>query len=506
LLAAVLLSGFALPAGAVGTFIQASSRIDMVHDDARGLVYISNGSQVLRYDVAAGSLLSPISLAGTLGGIDISPDGHSLVVAEQAGSATQSWVYIVDLDTLTYQIRAVGTPDTYEGGTFTAVYGADGNVYTTSTFNGSGWVEMRRLDPRSGVWTDLASVRQDTMLSASGDGETIAFAEANSSDGPWGLIDLPTGTIVRRQGYSNGTAWSNWEIATDRFGAQFSVPTYGGAMVYDDLYSKIATVGTYAAALPIGGAYHPVERIAYFPIAQTSEVRIFNMDTRVQSGSLNFEYAFPWVGNHAFDSGRTRLSRDGSLIMVTVGGGVRIYQQYAPLQASPLAATTNVGQAKAVNLPGSIGNAGAISYSAATTPAHGNVSIAGDVATYTPLPGYVGTDSFVYHANYGRAVRAATVSMTIIDPNRAPIAANDTAKARNTPVLIPVLVNDSDPDGDALSIASVTNPTAGSVLVQGTKVLFTPPKKWPSSPIGFSYTISDGHGKTSSATVSVTRN
>jgi len=510
LLAAIVLSGFALPAFAVGTFIPASSRIDVVHDDARGLVYISNGNQILRYQVSTGTFLTPVTLGGALGGIDISPDNKTLVVADMSGSTTQSWVYLVDLDTLAAQTKAVNTPDTMEGGTYTAVYGANGKIYTTSTFNGSGWVELRRLDPATGAWTDLAQVRQNTMLSPSGDAQTIAFAEANISDGEWGLVDVPTGAIVRRMGYTDGTSWFNFEIATDRFGAQFSIPTYGGNMVYDDAYQKIATIGTYAGQLPIGVAYHPVERIAYFPFAQTAEVRVYNMDTRTQSGSLNFEYSFPWVGNGAFNDGRTRLSRDGSLLMVTVGGGVRIFQQYAPLQASATSAASDAGQAASVTLPGSIGNGGALSYAVGFPPAHGSVSINGNVATYTPTAGYGGSDSFTYLVNYGRAMRSATVSLTVTapppPPNRAPVAVDDAAAARNTAILIPVLANDSDPDGDALSIVSATTPNAGTVAIQGTKLLFTPPKAWPKTGVSFSYTISDGRGKTATARVSVTRN
>jgi hypothetical protein len=504
-LAAALLFGFALPAWAVGTLIPAASRVDMVYDDSRGLVYISNGSQVLRYDPATNAFLSPIDLGGQLGGIDISPDNHSLVVADQSDSVLESRVHLVDLDSLTQRTVSVATPDSYEGGTYTAVYDANGKIYTTSTYNGSGWVEMRRLDPATGSWVDLASVRQNTMLSASGDGETIAFAENNMSTGAWGLIDVPTGAIIRRQG-SDGTGWTLYEIATDRFGAQFSIPTYGGTMVYDDAYAKLATIGAYAGVQPIGVAYHPVERIAYFPNASTSEVRVFDMNSRTQTGTLNFEYTFTSSNNnHAFVDGRTRLSRDGSLLMVSVGGGVRIYQQYAPLQAAYVSATANIGQAKTVTLAGSIGNGGALAYSLGTAPAHGTAVLSNNTVTYTPTAGFVGNDAFTYRVQYGRVLREATVAMTVVDPNHAPVAVNDSARARNTAILIPVLANDSDPDGDALSIVMVTQPVAGSVSIQGSQLRFVPPKKWPSNTLTFNYTISDGRGKQATAMVTVTR-
>lgn len=505
-LVAVILSVIGLPASAATQLIPALNRVDMVHDDVRGLVYITQGSEILRFQPSTSSFLNPIVLSGQLSGIDISPDNKTLVVADRTGSQSHSWVHLVNLETLGHQTVQVATPDVYEGGTFTAVYDANGQIYTTSTFNGSGWVPLRRLNPATGEWTNLASVRQNTMLTASGDGLTIAFAEANSSGGPWGLVDVPTGGIVRRDGFSTGTNWFFYEVATDRFGAQFSIPAYAGTFVFDENYALISTIGDYAGAQPIGAAYHPVERIAYFPFAGTSEVRTYDMSTRMQIGSYNAGTAFTNVGNTAFRQGRTRLSRDGSVLLVGIEGGVRLFEQYASLSAAPVSATVQIGQARQISLAGSVGNNGALSYTVVTSPSQGTVSLNGNVATYTPRAGFVGADSFRYRVSYGRAVREANVSLSVIDPNRAPIAVNDTAATRHTRISIPVLANDSDPDGDSLRIVSTTPPNAGSVsIVDGTRLSFTPPNRWPGL-ITFTYTISDGRGKTATATVTVRRN
>jgi hypothetical protein len=126
-------------------------------------------------------------------------------------------------------------------------------------------------------------------------------------------------------------------------------------------------------------------------------------------------------------------------------------------------------------------------------------------AQYTPAPGYSGTDAFTYRVRYGRAERTATASVTVVDANRAPVANDDTARARNTAILVPVLANDSDPDGDALALVAVSPASAGSASIQGNQVRFVPPKKWPSAPITFTYTVRDPGGKQDTATVSVTR-
>src|ERR1044071_9455050 len=66
---------------ALGTFIPAASRIDMVYDSTRDLLYVTNGDSVLRYQVGSNTFLSPFTIAGSnLSGLDLSPDGTTLVV------------------------------------------------------------------------------------------------------------------------------------------------------------------------------------------------------------------------------------------------------------------------------------------------------------------------------------------------------------------------------------------------------------------------------------------
>lgn len=84
------------------------------------------------------------------------------------------------------------------------------------------------------------------------------------------------------------------------------------------------------------------------------------------------------------------------------------------------------------------------------------------------------------------------------------MAANDTAQARRTSILIPVLANDSDADGDPLTITDVTRPTLGAATIESGKIRFTPPRSW-SAPIQFEYGISDGRGGTARAKVTVYR-
>jgi hypothetical protein len=101
----------------------------------------------------------------------------------------------------------------------------------------------------------------------------------------------------------------------------------------------------------------------------------------------------------------------------------------------------------------------------------------------------------------------ASASYVVSNPatpsNRAPLAVNDSVQlASKTAVTIAVLANDSDPDGDALSLVSFSQGSKGSVSLGSNGTLrYTPAKSFKSSD-QFSYTISDGK-LSASATVSI---
>ena len=90
--------------------------------------------------------------------------------------------------------------------------------------------------------------------------------------------------------------------------------------------------------------------------------------------------------------------------------------------------------------------------------------------------------------------------------NRAPVARNDLVVTKsNSPVVVPVLDNDNDPDGDKLEIVSVTSETrngAFATLNGNGTVTFSPSPNF-AGVDKFSYTISDGKVKSDDAQVSV---
>ncbi|MFQ5399232.1 MAG: tandem-95 repeat protein [Anaerolineae bacterium] len=150
-----------------------------------------------------------------------------------------------------------------------------------------------------------------------------------------------------------------------------------------------------------------------------------------------------------------------------------------------------------------------------TSPANGSITIdpTTGVVTYTPNVGFLGIDSFNYtvNDNVNVASNQATVSIAVSSaPNNPPVANGDTAATdEEVPVTMAGadwLLNDTDPDGDTLSLASVDTASAnGGVIVDnldGTYT-YTPVTNFFGSDT-FTYRVGDGRTGTATGTVTVT--
>ena len=140
-----------------------------------------------------------------------------------------------------------------------------------------------------------------------------------------------------------------------------------------------------------------------------------------------------------------------------------------------------------------------------TQPGNGSVTNNGSDVVYTPNPGFNGTDTFTYTISDGNGgTDTATVMIAVAPVNDLPIAVDDTARTfEDTPVTIRVLPNDSDPDGDGLSVQSAAQPSHGTAVPSGASVIYTPNPGFNGADT-FTYTISDGNGGTDTATVTIT--
>jgi parallel beta-helix repeat protein len=92
----------------------------------------------------------------------------------------------------------------------------------------------------------------------------------------------------------------------------------------------------------------------------------------------------------------------------------------------------------------------------------------------------------------------------VLTVNRAPVAANDSASTtQGVQVDINVLANDSDPDGDVISVGSFSQPAQGTVVLLADGRLRYTPNSGYSGADSFTYAASDGSLASNVATVSI---
>jgi P-type conjugative transfer protein TrbJ len=158
--------------------------------------------------------------------------------------------------------------------------------------------------------------------------------------------------------------------------------------------------------------------------------------------------------------------------------------------------TTAYNTAATVTLPGS----GVITgYSIVGQAPNGIAKISGSSVTYTPNAGYIGSDSFTYHAvGPGGTSNTATISVTVQAPP-APSASNGSLSVPYNTATSTTLAA----SGAISSYAIVAQPGHGSVSLSGSTATYTPTAGYTGSD-SFTFHVSGPGGTSNTATVSVT--
>ncbi|MGI8791925.1 MAG: Ig-like domain-containing protein [Acidimicrobiales bacterium] len=150
----------------------------------------------------------------------------------------------------------------------------------------------------------------------------------------------------------------------------------------------------------------------------------------------------------------------------------------------------------------------AISLVSITQPGFGSAAVNPDgTIRYVPQANYNGQDSFTYTITDGEADHdvTATVWLTVDPVNDPPVANDDSGETGpNQAITIAVLANDTDIDGDALTVAVSGGPEWGTATVNGDNTITYQPAPLFSGTDTFTYVASDGNGGSDEATVTIT--
>lgn len=138
-----------------------------------------------------------------------------------------------------------------------------------------------------------------------------------------------------------------------------------------------------------------------------------------------------------------------------------------------------------------------------TQPSGGTVTQVAGGLRFTPVNGFAGVASFTYTIADGfGGVSTAPVTIRVV--NIPPVAVADSATAAGTrPVIINVLANDNDPDNHVIAVSGALPPANGTAVVNANGTITYTANAGFQGSDSFLYTIRDGFGGESSATVTI---
>ncbi|MCB1262820.1 MAG: cadherin-like domain-containing protein, partial [Acidimicrobiales bacterium] len=141
-----------------------------------------------------------------------------------------------------------------------------------------------------------------------------------------------------------------------------------------------------------------------------------------------------------------------------------------------------------------------LSVASATNGANGTVTTDGTTVTYTPAPGFYGTDTFTVDVTDGLATETSTVTVTV---NGLPTGPNQTVETEaETPITVNIVPPVTDPEDEALTIVSAGPAANGTVTIDGADVVYTPAPAFGGTD-SFDVTIEDPNGGSVTVTITV---
>jgi len=498
--------------------------------DSRYLYVVSDHVALVGYAIEPDATLSPLPQGpiefgfgiATVGPV-LTPDGRSLLVATDTGSGSLLRQFSIGADgKLTERpVDRPGEPFTASGLAVTP----DGRyVYLGYAGGMNGWVVT-------------ADGTLDRVL-AGGDGGLDLVASTDSRH----LYRLGTDGDVRRYAIdADGYLTAHEVVAGPAGGRDIAVSADGRSLYVANATNGVvsqyavandgtisprtpATVAAGAGATAIAAAVDPAfvaPGVVVTVPAQPEDPRLYDQDSVVHT---DFS-CFSGPGGPALTSCLDQDGRPAGAALDTSTPGARtitvtavssngfststtVRYSVGAVNHPPVANDQSVSTDEDVNLPVTLAATDAdgdtLSYSV-TQPARGSVGCSGRSCTYRPSPNFNGTDSFTFTARdpFGE-FDTATVTVTVSPVQDAPVAQNSTVTVPEDSVGSAIGISAYDPDGDTLTSEVTDGPSHGTAtLFSATGARYTPAADYNGTD-AFSVTLTDTHGGTATATVSVT--
>jgi YVTN family beta-propeller protein len=301
--------------------------------DAAGHAFASNPArnEVDVVNVYTGALETTIPVGSEPKGLDLSPDGATLYVADSGASQ----VSVVDVATRreTGRINIPPPQLTSNDSAFSIAIANNGKAFLATTFNGFGMggrmLEITLSTGAVRLRSDFAPrgiTFVDTELTPSGDHSHIGVIEAGTSDGPVWVYDAATDSF----GQPRDLGWYYYDLALDRAGSRLLAGN--AAYLTGDAY--LIDSGVVKGEIPGGGrgmAIAPSGTTAYQ--VRDTDVAVLDLARFRVAATI----ALP--ENRGTAPGLAALSPDGTTLAVLTATGISLV---SVANTQPVATCTNV--------------------------------------------------------------------------------------------------------------------------------------------------------------------
>src|SRR5262245_5836775 len=261
-------------------FIPIPDHRGMVYDAAHDLLYIATEhGTVERYQPTTGMALHPFKVGNNLRGIDLSPDGSTLLVADALRGATAGFIRRVDTTTgavtnLTYS-RTTG-----EGGAWDVAIFNNGRALFTTTWEGTlGTTPVRTIDLTTNTINDAGlSLSADgysaSLVSRSVDRSTGLLGDSRTSTGPIRTYRAATGSFSTPM--NTNTNLDQQSLAGSHNGIQIALEA---GPPYVTLVGSNLNLLVIFSILDAGAAFDPLRDLLYTASSTDGAVRVYDTTT-----------------------------------------------------------------------------------------------------------------------------------------------------------------------------------------------------------------------------------
>ncbi|MCG6462088.1 tandem-95 repeat protein [Vibrio parahaemolyticus] len=424
------------------------------------------------------------------------------VVSLDADNGPKNGTVIVNSDgTVTY------TPDdNYVGeDTFTYIV-TSGGVSESTTVE----VNVTPVNDAPVAKNDISTTQEDTAVTidvlsndTDVDGDKLSIQSASVPE-TQGTVEIVDGKLVFTPAENfNGDAEITYTVTdgslTDQATVKVTVNAVNDTPVVESNIADQTLAEDFTPySIDLNTAFSDVDGELTFSVSGNSNIQV-----AIVNGIATFTPTADWNGSEALTF--TATDPSGESVSQTVDFTVAPVADIVADKATVVEDTPTI--IKVLGNDTFEGDDQVVSLDTNNGPANGTVSVNPDGSvTYTPNDNYHGTDSFTYIVTSGGVSESTTVSVDVTPVNDAPVAKDDIATTQeDTAVTIDVLPNDTDADGDKLSIESASVPKEqGTVEVVDGKLVFTPAENF-NGHAEITYTVTDGQ-LTDEAKVTVTVN